>query len=435
MTNEVSHPRRYRWVILGVCVLAYSATQLTRWSYSGLATYISQDLHLDKGALGLLGAAFFYPYALAQVPWGRLTDRFGGRVTISIGLLAMGGMLALFATAQTFTQAIVWRVGIGIVSACGFVPIAGLLAGWFNRSERGLANGVYHGVGGGLGEATAFLLLPAISVYVLARSEDTGPDWRGAMSLVAGLIVLVGLLCLALLRSGTPHGPGDMPTHRAKTKAPHVLLLRDPVLWLLGAHFAASVIATRVVAAWLPMYAADIYQLRWGYAQDAAVLAGGTVASLYAIGHAVGSPSYGWLSDWLLRHGVGRLMVAACGAGMATIAIGLLIIPMPLPWMLSGLAVIIGFVRQTFPLINALAAERWGVEHAGEAVGWINMAGQLAGAVFLSISGFLGLSLASASGGALSEYAGIWALGAGSCGLGALVAWLAARRVAVSPAT
>lgn len=204
MTNDDSRRPRYRWVILGVCVLAYAATHLTRWSYTGLASYISQDLHLDKAALALLGAAFFYPYALAQVPWGRLTDRFGGRVTISLGLFAMGGALALFTTSQTFAETLAWRVGIGIVSACGFVPIAGVLARWFSQSERGFANGVYHGVGGGLGEAAAFLLLPLIGVYFLDRSAGAGPNWRGAMILVAVLIAVVGLLSLVLLRPAPP---------------------------------------------------------------------------------------------------------------------------------------------------------------------------------------------------------------------------------------
>src|SRR6185295_13614416 len=167
--------------------------------------------------------------------------------------------------------------------------------------------------------------------------------------MMAGVIGMVGVACLMLLRSAPGRTQTDMAEKREETAAPPVMLLRDPVLWLLGGHFAASVIATRVVGGWLPLYAAD-----------AAVLAGGTIATLYAIGHAVGSPAYGWLSDWLLRHGIGRLVVAAFGAGLATVAIGLLLVPMPLPWMLSGLAVVIGLVRQTFPLINALAAERWG---------------------------------------------------------------------------
>jgi len=47
----------YRWVILACCILASAASHLTRWSYSGLAPSLIRALHLDRAALGLLGAA------------------------------------------------------------------------------------------------------------------------------------------------------------------------------------------------------------------------------------------------------------------------------------------------------------------------------------------------------------------------------------------
>ena len=67
----------YRWVILVCGVLAYATSYLTRWSYTGLASFIQEDLQLDKADLGVLGSAFFYTYALVQVPWGKSADRWG----------------------------------------------------------------------------------------------------------------------------------------------------------------------------------------------------------------------------------------------------------------------------------------------------------------------------------------------------------------------
>ncbi len=61
-----SHHLTYRWIILGCCVLAYASSYLVRWRYTGLASYISEDLHLDKAALGLMGWSFFIP-----MPWRR----------------------------------------------------------------------------------------------------------------------------------------------------------------------------------------------------------------------------------------------------------------------------------------------------------------------------------------------------------------------------
>lgn len=421
----------YRWIILVCCILAYATSHLTRWSYTGLATYISEDLHLDKAALGLLGAAFFYPYALAQVPWGRLVDRFGGRYVISLGVLAVAGLLVGFATADSLGEAMRWRIGIGLVAACGFVPIASLLARWFDTRERGLANGAYYGLGGGLGEGAAFVLLPVLQIYVLKESGLPLAGWRGAIDFIAVLIGVVGLLCLALLRSAPPKAIDDPHPLDAAVTAParaQTSLYRDPALWLLGVYFAAGIIALRLIPGWLTIYAADVYRVQWGYAPDAAVLAGGTIGMWYVLGHVGGSPAVGRLSDRLLALGVSRVAIAATGLGMSALLFELLTMRLPAPWVLGGLALLIGVALHTFPLINAAAAERWGVARMGEALGWINLVGQFAGAVSLSVSGYLGMKAAQ-PGHPLSEYAGIWLLGTVSCFVGAAAGWLAHRRM------
>lgn len=427
---------RYRWVILSCCVLAYATSHLTRWSYTGLAPYISADLHLDKAALGLLGAAFFYPYALAQVPWGRLADALGGRYVISLGVLGMAGLLIGFSTADSLGEAIGWRIGIGIVAACGFVPIASLLARWFGPQERGMANGVYYGPGGGLGEASAFLLLPVIQIYFLKDAGLPLSGWRGAMDVIAVLIGAIGLLCSVSLRSGPPKKALD--AHPLDASLQLSLgrrrgILRDPVLWLLGCYFAAGIIALRLIPGWLTIYASDAYRLQWGYVQDAAVLAGGTIGMVYVLGHVGGSPLIGLLSDHLLARGISRIAVATSGLGVSALAFGLLTIPMPSPLILGGVALLIGVALHTFPLINAAAAERWGVQRAGESLGWINFVGQMAGAVSLSVSGYLGVKLAGQPGSPLAEYVGIWLLGAASCVLGAIAGWVAHRRMTYGP--
>ncbi len=421
----------YRWIILACCVLAYATSQLTRWSYTGVAPYISGDLQLDKAGLGLLGAAFFYPYALSQVPWGRVTDRVGGRFVIGLGLIGTGLLFGLFATSDSFSEAVLWRLALGLASACAYVPIAALLAQWFEPRDRGLANGVYYGFGGGLGEAAAFLFLPALGLLLWTQSDSPGLDWRAALWVMGGLVVLIGMACVGVLRSFP--SPSHEPDRPGRTVASDLgvapLSLRDPVLWLLGCYFAAGVIALRLIPGWITIYAAELYRLKWGYGAEKAVIAGGVIGVLYVFGHVGGSPLLGLLSDRWLQRGIGRIGMAAVGLALSAVGFGLLVLPLPSPWVLGGLAVVLGVVLHTFPLVNAAAAEWWGSRRAGESLGWINMVGQFAGAVSLSVSGFVGMAAASPSGGPLSEYVGIWWLGTGSCAVGALAGWAAHRRM------
>lgn len=429
----------YRWVILACCVLAYATSYLIRWSYTGLASYISGDLHLDKADLGLLGAAFFYPYALAQVPWGRLTDRRGGRPVIAGGVMAAGLCLGFFASAQTLVGAMGWRLAVGLLTASVFVPVAGLLARWFDARERGLANGVYYGLGGGLGEAGAFLLLPVLEIYVIQQSGFPIAGWRGSLVLIAGLVVLIGLLCMVLLRSTPPlmgerveTAPRDPPVTTPQgwpLAQTGQKLLTDPLLWLLGGYWAAAVVGLRLVPGWLTLYATDLYRVEFGLDQDAAILAGGTLGLLYVIGHVSGSPVAGGLSDRIIRYPVSRIGVASTGLALSAAVLGILAVSIPKPWMLGIIAFLLGITLHLSPLINAAVAERWGVLRAGESLGWINMTGQIVGALGLSVSGYLGLAMAGEGGSPIQEYAGIWWLAAVVCAIGAVMGWVGHRRL------
>ena len=433
----ISHHLTYRWIILGCCVLAYASSYLVRWSYTGLASYISEDLHLDKAALGLMGSVFFYSYALAQVPWGTLTDRIGGRHIISLGVLLSAGGLALFATSQGLGTAILWRMVVGVVAASAFVPIASLLGQWFHTRERGLANGIYYGLGGGLGEGAAFLLMPMIQLYLLHDSLFPFSGWRAATMLMAVLMAVVGLLCFWLLQSYPRVPPTEHPlTALGKTPSPVYVseqgsstrftsTLGDPVLWLVGGYFAAGVIALRLVPGWLVIFASDVSLYEWGYERDTAVIIGGVLGTFYTIGHIVGSPMVGRLSDGLLTIGINRMTIPAIGIGIGGVAIWLLTVPLSSAWMLAGIALILGVALHTFPVVNAMVAERWGTNQTGKSLGWINMMGQLAGAIALSASGYVGMGFSSDSKAPLSEYTGIWYLAIGCCVVGAGCAWVA----------
>src|SRR6476619_5197122 len=90
-------PSPYRWVILAVGILAYGTSQFSRQNYAGVQKFIAADLHLDRGTLGLLGSAFFYAYALAQMPWGIASDRLGNRSVIGLGILLTAITMSGFA--------------------------------------------------------------------------------------------------------------------------------------------------------------------------------------------------------------------------------------------------------------------------------------------------------------------------------------------------
>src|SRR5437764_13789036 len=86
----------YRWIILIFGMLAYTTSYFARTNYTGIAKVVSADLGLDKASLGVMGSVFLYAYALAQMPWGFASDRWGSRKAIGLGVfltaVALGGV-------------------------------------------------------------------------------------------------------------------------------------------------------------------------------------------------------------------------------------------------------------------------------------------------------------------------------------------------------
>ena len=61
---------------------------LDRFCVSFAADYIKEDLDLSQAQMSWFLSAFFWSYALAQVPSGWLSDRYGARIMLVIYILS-----------------------------------------------------------------------------------------------------------------------------------------------------------------------------------------------------------------------------------------------------------------------------------------------------------------------------------------------------------
>ena len=393
----------YRWVVLLAGILAYATSQFARQNYAGIQKFMADDLHLDKAALGLLGSVFFYAYALFQMPWGFAADRFGSRWVTGLGILLTAAAMFGFATGNDIDSLILWRVISGVGGAAVYVAMAGGVARWFPASQLGLSQAALGGVGGGLGESTAYFLLPLISIYLVA-------GWRQGTTMMAIATAGMGVLCLLLLRSApTPAAAGGQPAGRP---APGFTwrLLKDPELWGYTFLFSAFIIAIRVVQPWIAVYAADVFISAYGLDVNAAVLTGGTlvIVAYSLLGRGLGCPLGGRLSDALVSRGVSRASVAVGWLVLSVVLFQLLSTGVTVSWALAIVACLMGMSINLFTLISAAIAETYGAERTASIVSFMNTLAQLAGATALAVSGYVGVSLGSQAGHGLSEYRGVW---------------------------
>jgi nitrate/nitrite transporter NarK len=410
----------YRWVILIVGILSYATSQAARQNYTGIQKFIAADFDLDKAALGVLGSVFFYSYALFQMPWGIAADKFGSRIVTGVGILLTALTMAGFATSGSHAALLFWRGAGGVAGAAAYVAMTGGIARWFPSREQGMSQAALGGVGGALGEATGFFLLPALAVYFVS--------WRDSANVVAAAIAAMAVVSLIFLRSAPPN-------QNAVVRVPFTpSMLRDPQLWSCTLLHSACMVGIRISQAWFALYVTDVYVQTRGMSLNEAVVTAGLLATvLYSLlGRGLCTPVLGRISDGLLKRGPstslgtgarGRLVIASLVVTVISfqlMAMGVTSIPV-----LAMLAVLMGLTVNSFTLVIAEASEFYGAEKTGSVSSFMNMVGQLLGATALAVSGYIGVGLNGGAKDSLADYEGIWLSG---------IAWIVALTVGGSVA-
>ncbi|RVB17863.1 MFS transporter, partial [Mesorhizobium sp. M7A.F.Ca.CA.004.05.1.1] len=78
----------HRWKVLGIGVAANAAFSATFSGIPATAVVLRQGYHLGNAELGLALGLLGLGVALSELPWGLLTDRWGDRRVLLIGLCA-----------------------------------------------------------------------------------------------------------------------------------------------------------------------------------------------------------------------------------------------------------------------------------------------------------------------------------------------------------
>jgi MFS family permease len=354
-----------------------------------------------------MGSVFLYAYALGQLPWGVASDRWGSRRAVGVCIFLTAATLFGFATSVTFNQLLFWRTANGVAAAGVYVAMAGALSRWFSPKERGFSQTAFAAWGATLGEGTANLGLPYLAIYVAS-------GWRPSTGIIAGIIAVIGVLCVAFLRSAPP---GQQATQR---KPLDWEILKDLQLWSFILVYSGSIIAIRILPPWLPIYAADIYISR-GLPVNQAVLTAGVLTTLYLAGRLVGVPLCGFASDRLVTHGISRNALAIGFLLLTAILFQLMPFGINSVAILGTISFLMGVSINMYPLVTTAVSETFGAEKTSAVMGFLNMLAQLSGATALLISGYLGIALNSVPGNTLTEYRGIWLVGIVGCVITAVV--------------
>lgn len=143
-----------------------------------------KSLHLEGWQMDWVKGAFFWAYALAQVPAGWLSDRFGARMLICIYIATWSVFTALTSFSVGFVTLLLARLGCGLAEAGYYPASSGLMTRWAHIEARGFSSSIISW-GGRLGGALA----PGLTALVILKAGDW--RWAGWIYGLAGVLVAV----------------------------------------------------------------------------------------------------------------------------------------------------------------------------------------------------------------------------------------------------
>jgi sugar phosphate permease len=353
---------RYRYVICLVIFFGYVLVFFHRLCPAVIALDMQKAFGASGTLLGLLGSAYFYPYAIMQLPAGVLADSWGPRKTVSAFFLLAALGSVLMGIAPVLSVAILGRILVGVGVSTLFVCNFKLLAEWFSPRKFVIMGGIFMTMGG-VGALSASAPLAWVSNLI---------GWR--MTLVA--VGLVTLIVAFLIYGVVRNSPADMalisatdvktetPQKKASLSSGIKLVISSGRFWPISIWvFFGTGMAFAHGGLWGGPYLMHVYGL--------SKLAAGRVLSMFAVALMVGSPFLSWMANRFGR----KPVFVSCSLLLITVCSIFYLFTDQLPFpMLYGLFFCLCFAGAAVgPVTATVAKELFPVSIAGTSVGIVNL--------------------------------------------------------------
>jgi MFS family permease len=335
-------PRR---VLVVLCL-----TQITSWGvlfygFPVLAPTIAADRGWSGAAVTGAFSVALLVSAVVGVPVGRLLDRHGPRVVMTVGSVLAVAALGVVASARSLPWFYAGWVLVGVAMAgVLYQPAFAALTRW-HGAERRVAALTVVTLAGGLASTVFAPLTDALAGHF---------SWRETYLVLAALLAVLTIPAhLFGLRLPWPAHPaatdGSRPTTIARSR---------PFVLLVVSMSVGAVAVYGIVVALVPLF------VERGVSPTTAAWALG----LSGVGQVLGRLGYGRL---VAKFGVkARTAGVLSAAATTTLLLGL--IPGPAGALVAA-AVLAGVVRGIFTLTQATAiSDRWGTAHYGRLSGLLH---------------------------------------------------------------
>ncbi|CAG9271190.1 Oxalate/formate antiporter [Paraburkholderia unamae] len=345
-----------RWLQLGLGLLCMMAISSPQYVWTLLTKPLSAKLGVPLPELQvtfsllIILQTFFSPFQ------GKLIDRFGPRLLISLGTV-MSGLSWVLASMVTSTSMLYLTYGLvgGLGTGIVYVGVVGLMVRWF-PDRRGFAAGA---VAAGYGMGAIVTTFP-ISASLASRGLDATLWIYGIAFAVVGFLASQGLRV-----------PRDVaPAHASAVAASSVpnlrpsQMMRSPLFWLMFAMMTMMSTSGLMVTSQMATFAADFGITKVVVFGMAALPLALTIDRFT---NGLTRPLFGWVSD---RFGRENTMFFAFALEGVAMALWLLTRENAVLFVLLSGVVFFGW-GEIFSLFPSTLTDTFGTRHATENYGWL----------------------------------------------------------------
>jgi MFS transporter, ACS family, D-galactonate transporter len=367
---------RRRWILLALVFLAIMINYVDRGNLSIAAPAMMKDFRITPETMGVLLSAFFWTYAIFQIPAGMLVDRFGIRWSYTLAFLLWSLASASIALSRGPGDVIGMRMVLGLAESIAPLASISFIRSNYSGKEQGMPTAIYI-AGQNIG--------PALGVLVGAILLDKF-GWR-MMFAITGLGALVWVPCW--LFAAPPDG--TRAERQAAREAENLaaprrwtwrMLLTNGTFWAMAVAILLSSYYWYFVLTWVPSY----LTLSRGFS----TMGMGRVLSTALFAMAIVNVIAGAAADRLAaRIGVFRARLWFAVLGYIGTGAILLLLATDRSWSLPILAFSLcatGIGNSTYWTMTQHASPR---NLVGRAVGFLNTVSVLGGVLAPVVTGWL----------------------------------------------
>lgn len=363
-----------RWYFVALVTAAIAISYFDRQTLPVAIKAIQRTIPISNQQFSYLQFAFYLAYGAMYVGGGRLLDRLGTRLGVTLIMLWWSASCALLGLATGFGLLLTGLLLLGMGEGGGFPAAARVVAEWIEPEERSTAMGTIN-AGTAVGSVLA---APVVTRIVLTLG------WRWVFFIAGGVGLVWVLWWVTSYRN-------KGPTVSLNTRDARVLGQQLTFAELIGMSSVRAVVFAKFLSDsawffllfWLPKYLYD--------AREFDVKHVGYYGWIPYAASGVGSFAGGWFSSRLLRNGrsldAARKIALGLSAAFMPVVMLVPLVPVQAAIVLFSIAF---FCQQSWSgLIMTLPADIFPLSAVGTVSGLVGFGGAIGGGIFGLVAGHL----------------------------------------------